>query len=171
MKEYPKNTAYLIYKDGRIYSKRFKKFLTPKLNWDGYHRIQIWKDGKCRMVSWHRIIAETFIPNPENKPFINHIDGNKQNNSVYNLEWCTQKENIEHAIKNKLYHVTQLNQGKVPVDMLDTNGSFIKRFNSQLEAGEFIKRHPSSIGRCCKFPEKYKSCGGYKWRYSKTSND
>ncbi len=99
-KEYPNNTNYIVYDDGRIYSKRFKKFLTPKLNWDGYHRIQIWKDNKCHMVGWHRIVAETFLDNPYNKPVVNHKNGIKTDNRVENLEWCTQSENIQHSWKN-----------------------------------------------------------------------
>ena len=97
-KEYPLNTNYIAYEDGRIYSKRMKKFLTPKVNHDGYHRIQIWKNNKCNMIQWHKVIAETFLPKPSEKhTVVNHKDGDKTNNVVDNLEWVTQKENIAHA--------------------------------------------------------------------------
>lgn len=97
-KGYPLNTNYIAYKDGKIYSKRMHKFLTPKNNYDGYKRIRIWEDNKCSMVQWHRVIAETFIPKPSEKHnIVNHKDGNKSNNRVDNLEWVTQKENIRHA--------------------------------------------------------------------------
>ena len=102
-KEYPLNTNYIAYEDGRIYSKGKKKFLTPKLNYDGYHRIQIWKNNKCRMIQWHKVIAETFLPKPSDKhSVVNHKDGNKTNNNVNNLEWVTQQQNIQHAWKNGL---------------------------------------------------------------------
>ena len=76
LKEYPKNNNYLVSENGEIFSKRFNKKLTPKVNWDGYFRIQIWKNNKCKFVSWHRVVAETFIPNPNNLPCVNHKDGN-----------------------------------------------------------------------------------------------
>lgn len=102
-KEYPLNTNYVAFTDGRIYSKRMKKFLTPKINYDGYHRIQIWKNNKCKMIQWHKVIAETFIPKPSEKHnVVNHKDGNKTNNNVNNLEWVTQKDNIAHAWRTGL---------------------------------------------------------------------
>lgn len=102
-KEYPLNTNYIVYEDGRIYSKRRGKFLTPKMNYDGYHRIQIWKDNKSKYVAWHRVVAETFLSKPSEKHnVINHKDGNKTNNNVNNLEWVTQQENIQHAWKTGL---------------------------------------------------------------------
>lgn len=161
-KEYPFNKNYIVYDDGRIYSKRFKKFLTPKVNHDGYHRIQIWKDNKCKYIAWHRIIAETFIPNPKNKPVINHIDGDKTNNYVSNLEWCTQSENIQHAFK------TGLSKTK-PVDMLDMEGNYLMSFKSAIEAGEYINRHGCGITKCCKGTQTH--VNNFKWRYSETSND
>lgn len=66
-------------------------------NLDSYIDFGLWKDGKCKQVPLHRLVAEAFIPNPENKPFVNHIDGNKRNNKVDNLEWVTCGENNEHA--------------------------------------------------------------------------
>ena len=97
-KEYPLNTNYIVYEDGRIYSKRKNKFLTPKVNWDGYHRLQIHNKGKVKMIGWHRIVAETFLSKPSEKHnVVNHKDGNKTNNNVNNLEWVTQKQNIKHA--------------------------------------------------------------------------
>ena len=64
--------------------------------------VGLWKNRKRKMCQVHRLIAQTFIPNPENKPDINHLDGNPLNNNVDNLAWCTKSENIQHAIKNGL---------------------------------------------------------------------
>lgn len=68
----------------------------------GYCLLKLVKNGVEKHVFVHRLVAETFISNPNNLPEVNHIDGNKENNCVDNLEWCTEKENISHAIKNKL---------------------------------------------------------------------
>lgn len=69
----------------------------------GYLRVTLWKNNKGKSFYIHRLIALHFIINPENKEQINHIDGDKLNNSISNLEWCTNKENINHSIKNKLW--------------------------------------------------------------------
>ena len=68
----------------------------------GYYRCCLSKNGNNKTVKVHRIVAETFIPNPNNLAQVNHIDGNKQNNNVDNLEWCSQSENMKHAYKNGL---------------------------------------------------------------------
>lgn len=68
----------------------------------GYGRVELWKNNKGRKFRVHRLVAETFIPNPLGKEQVNHIDGNKKNNCVSNLEWVTPKENIRHAIENNL---------------------------------------------------------------------
>jgi len=69
---------------------------------DTHIQVQLWRDGRFKQFELHRLIAEVFIPNPENKPQINHIDGNKRNNVISNLEWCTPQENTLHALRTGL---------------------------------------------------------------------
>lgn len=68
----------------------------------GYFSILLMKETKRKLFYIHRLIALTFINNPENKKYVNHIDGNKLNNKLENLEWCTASENIQHSLKNRL---------------------------------------------------------------------
>jgi len=89
---------YEITRDGRIINKRWKREVKPRPNDKGYLRVCI--AGKFRFV--HRMVAEKYVPNPDNKPQVNHIDGNKLNNSADNLEWVTNMENRQHAIKHGL---------------------------------------------------------------------
>jgi hypothetical protein len=81
-------------KNNRFFKGRVLKSYLDK---DGYPTTIMSNKNKKRVIHVHRLVAETFIPNPENKGTVNHIDGNKQNNRVGNLEWCTQLENIRHA--------------------------------------------------------------------------
>ncbi len=171
--DYPKNTKYIVYEDGRIYSKRYNKFLTPKRNWDGYLRIQIWENATCHMIYWHRVIAETFLPNPDNKPCVNHKDGNKQNNHVDNLEWCTQQENIKHAYETGLSTHRPRNWDVLSraVDQLDLDGNYIRTFPSIIEAKRQLNLSGSGINNVCKGKKNYNTAGGFKWRYSEKCND
>jgi hypothetical protein len=93
-------------------------------------------------TGFHRIIAHTFIPNPENKPYVNHKDGNTRNNMLSNLEWSTQKENMQHAISTGLINddtrASGVEKHKVPVYQLELDGSIFKRFDSLVAAESYI---------------------------------
>lgn len=163
-------TNYLIYDDGRIYSKTRKKFMTYKIMKDGYVRMEMYKDKKPRMFNVHRMVAEVFIPNPENKPFVNHKDGNKQNNNVDNLEWVTQKENIEHAFRTGLSHHQEKNTGVLckKINQYDSNMNLIKQWPSIIEIYRSLGYYRYNISNACKNKKIYKNCF---WRFNTTSND
>lgn len=88
---------YLICEDGRIYSKKAKRIMSAHLMKNGYVHINLSRDNKKYGFYVHRLVAEAFIPNPNNLPQVNHIDENKENNHKANLEWCTQKYNNNHG--------------------------------------------------------------------------
>lgn len=91
---------YRISNFGNVYSCRRKKLLHPATSYsDGYALVLLYKDGVNKMKGVHRLVAEAFIPNPNNLPIVDHIDGNKHNNHVLNLEWVTQKENVRRCIE------------------------------------------------------------------------
>lgn len=120
------DTPYLVYDDGSVYDELHKHFVKEYLNNGGYPTVSfsLWIDGKMRSKRFlsHRLVAQLFIPNPENKAYVNHIDGNKQNNQVSNLEWATPSENNIHAIKHNL---------RKPVAGEDVH--FAKYTNEQIE--------------------------------------
>lgn len=84
---------------------RHSQIMSPKLDDKGYYQITLCQNGKHRSFSLHRLLGRHFIPNPNNLPCINHIDGNPRNNSLDNLEWCTYQENTIHAYKIGLCEV------------------------------------------------------------------
>lgn len=93
---------YLVTVFGNIYSFKSSKWLKPQINKFGYLHVGLYKNGNINPKAVHRLVAETFIPNPDNKPCVNHKDGIKTNNCVNNLEWATYSENHKHAFKMDL---------------------------------------------------------------------
>lgn len=91
-------SGYTIREDGQIKS-RFGRLIKQQAGNTGYLRVELWTNGKGKKYLLHRLIAEKFIPNPDGKPVVNHIDGNKQNNAIENLEWVTRSENQLHAYR------------------------------------------------------------------------
>jgi hypothetical protein len=147
---------YYIFPDGRIYSKNFHIFMKQFLHINGYYIINI--NGKNHMV--HRLVARYFIPNPENKPLVNHKDGNKLNNNVENLEWVTHQENTQHASDTGLigHH-----KNYKAVIQYNINHEEIARYPSCKEAGEKTGCKPSCVASACSGTKK--SAGVFIWRF------
>lgn len=141
------------------------KQLKPKRNWDGYLRIQLWKDCKAVYVSIHRLVAQSFIDNPEDKPFVNHKNGIKDDNRVENLEWVSQKENIQHAWETGLAKSPFNNGNSKAIDQYDLNNNYLKTFPSTMEIERQLKINHSYISLACKNGGLNKVLGGYKWKY------
>lgn len=99
MKKHPEFSDYIIYEDGKVYSLKVNRFLKPYERPDGY--ITTYIDDYFKRV--HRLVAETYIPNPDNLPEVNHKDCDKSNNHVSNLEWVTSKQNKQHARDHGIY--------------------------------------------------------------------
>ena len=138
-------------------------------NGKGYLCIELKdKNGKYHFCGVHRLVAVAFIENPDNKPQINHIDGNKKNNIVENLEWCTNGENQVHAYKMGLNRVTgRAGKKKRPVLQIDPKtGNVVKEYPSVAEAGRAMGcKNPCNIGGVCRNAYGRKTIAGYYWRY------
>jgi hypothetical protein len=106
MKEIEGHEGYFVYENGDVWTTKRNRLLNKSYN-NGYAKIIIKKDGVHHNKTVHRLVALAFIPNPENKPQVNHIDGNKANNHVSNLEWVNGSENNKHAFKLGLMRVTE----------------------------------------------------------------
>ena len=104
MRQLKDNPNYLVTVDGKVFSLHSMRFLTLHKNDNGYLRVKI--DGKLCYI--HRLVAKTYLPNPENKATVNHMDGDKYNNMLCNLEWATSSENMKHACDTGLKPVSEL---------------------------------------------------------------
>ena len=162
---------YIVNKKGE--RKHFTEKYLAQVSRRDYLGVTLSKNNKSKMFSTHILVAETFIPNPENKPEINHIDGNKQNNKVDNLEWCTRSENELHAYKNGLANPSDRQKQAAKkyakenyskkVVQYSLNGEFIKEWNSMHDVWRELGIRPSYICRCCKGLRR-QTCG-YIWKY------
>ena len=164
MVEQFKNTVgydgYMVSNLGRVFSKKTDQFLKQTPNAKGYYRVELCVEGKAKNVAVHRLVAETFLSNPNNLPIINHKDENKQNNCVENLEWCTHIYNSNYG----LCQVKKAEHKKKPVLQLSlTTGEIVRRFESLKEAEEHGFNH-SNVSACCN--GRKKSAYGFCWKLS-----
>lgn len=143
---------YAVTSCGKVWSYYSKKFLKPGATNNGYLQVILYKDGKMKHYKIHRLVAEAYIPNPENLPEINHKDENKTNNCLQNLEWCDHKYNINYG--------TKIDRQKKPILQYDLDGNFIREWPSASDVGKEVS---AAICNCLKGNRK--SAYGFKWVY------
>lgn len=131
------------------------KILKNDLRKDGYLQVHLVKKGKMKNYLVHRLVAETFIPNCDKLPEVNHINEIKSDCRTENLEWCNKKYNMNYG--NRPY------RNALKVQQLDKENNILATFNSIREAGRINNLNQSHITKCCK--GQLKTTGGYRWRY------
>lgn len=139
---------YLITTCGKVWSLKSKRFLKNQTDRYGYYYVHLQTKGKEKKYKIHRLVALAYIPNPENKPQVNHIDGNKLNNSVSNLEWVTAKENTEHAWKTGLQKMTDEQRAKISSTRIRNRLS--KGKNNPMYGKKFSDEHREKISASLK---------------------
>ena len=137
------------------------KEMKQRMDHRGYLRILLRKDGKVCGHKVHRLVLEHFAPMVSGKHMVNHIDGNKTNNHISNLEWVTSKENLIHAYRTGLRDVSNIS---IPVEQIDRSGVMVRRFSSAMDAQRVTGINNSGINKCCQM--KAKKAGGYGWKYA-----
>lgn len=160
---------YEISDTGIIKSK--DKLLKFGNNGNGYLFVHLSKNGSVNRFYVHRLVASTFIPNPENKGIVNHKDGNKSNNCVSNLEWCSQKENIQHARKTGLVKITEETRKKISSSkkgklnphhrcVICVETGMI--FDTIKQASDYLGFHKTAVSNAIL---KKRTSGGYHFKY------
>ena len=167
---------YKVSNFGKILSLNYRntgksELMNPGTNTKGYLQVKLWKNGEYKKCYVHRLIAETFLPNPENKPEVNHIDEDKTNNFVFlnedgsvdkeksNLEWKSHRDNLNHGTRNE--RISKALSKRVL--QLSLSGDLIREWESTRECERNGFNH-SAVSRCCngKLPH-YK---GFLWMFA-----
>ena len=166
-------------KDNRYNNKKW--ILKQYEDKNGYMYVTLQKDKKRKTIKVHRLVAEHFIENKNNYPCVNHIDSNRKNNDASNLEFCTHKQNMEHAVKNHRFdNMAKINSERMKGNKLngyiyaneitkkkiiqcDLNNNFIKEYQSISEASKQTGITITSISYCAN--NKRKSGGDYLWHF------
>lgn len=149
----------VIDKNGKKYFKR-GRLLIPGRTTNGYHTVGLTK--KVRALSLHRLVAETFIPNPDNKPCVDHINTVKTDNRAENLRWVTHSENMLNSLTRKRI---KNNGHQKKVYQYDLKGNFLKEFDSITEASESVNAQVCQISACCQ--GRVQSSNGFQWSFEK----
>ena len=138
---------YAVTSCGKVWSYKSKKFLKPASDKKGYFKVVLYKNGKCKNYKIHRLVAEAYIPNPDNLPQVDHIDNDKTHNYINNLQWITNRNNVRKG-RNK------------PILQYDLNGNFIREWECANDVGREVQSH---ICACAK--GKLSTAYGYIWKY------
>lgn len=141
-------TNYDVLDDGRIWSKYTNKFLTFKVAKNGYLQCTLTKDKKHYGFLVHRVIAQCYIPNPNNLETVDHINNDKTDNRVENLRWMTRRENTTRAVSRAVLCV-------------ETGKTYL----NAVEAGKETGIHFGNIRRVCKGDKYRKRAGGFQWKF------
>lgn len=144
---------YAVTENGEVWSYKTKRFLKFGKHRNGYLQVALWTNNKPKYYFVHRLVAEAFIPNPNNFPQVNHKDENKTNNCVDNLEWCDRKYNCNYGTRGER---CGKNFGQ-PVRCIETNTIYWSAKEAQRQTGIW----ETLIRRCCR--QESKTVGGYHW--------
>lgn len=155
MKDHPN---YIIFDDGKVYSKLSHRYLKPSVHRDGYFCVKLY-DGEDKKEHFiHVLVARNFIPRVKGKKKVNHKDGVKTNNNANNLEWVTLKDNTDHA-----YNTGLIKKYNKPVDQYTTNGDYVKTYPSVKDAALELGVRKEHFSAVCN--GKYKTCQGYIFKF------
>lgn len=147
---------YAITSCGKVWSYKRKKFLKTDKNSKGYARVYLFKNNVGKKLAIHKLVAMAYIPNPDNLPQVNHKDENKENNSLNNLEWCTNKYNSNYGTRNERAAKAKMKK----VLCVELN----RIFDSELQAEKELKICVSRSSGCCS--GKFNTAGGYHWCFA-----
>lgn len=151
-------SRYSVSNTGKVRNDKRNANLTPAIDKDGYERVSL---GRKPLKYVHRLVAEAFIPNPQNKTQVNHINGVKNDNRVDNLEWCTPSENQfhrYHILKKSASVVKAHESAKRPIKCVELNAVY----GSISEAASLLCVNACSISNC--IHGRRKTAGGYHWQ-------
>lgn len=151
---------YQVSNRGRVMNLETGKVLKNRSNNHGYPYVALPKgDGKSKNMLVHRLVAEAFIPNPLNLSQVNHIDENKRNNNVSNLDWVTASQNMRHSA----------HQMSCKINQLTLDGELINTWDSSMQIERELGFNQGNIIKCCKRYKNYSHVGGFKWEYADLS--
>lgn len=154
-------------KNGSTQRKRVR-LLKGDITIHGYKRVTLFdENGITKKYAVHGLVAQAFIPNPKNKEEVNHINENKTDNRVSNLEWVTSSENCNYGTRNERISATHIRKGNYqakPVIMFTLDGKELDYFNSSEEVQRKLGIGATNVSRVCRGIRN--TAGGYKWRYA-----
>lgn len=152
---------YKVSNFGNVLSIRRNKLLTPYIDHNGYIKVVLSLNGQSHKAV-HRLMAEAFIPNPDNKPYIDHINTIRGDNRLENLRWVTSKENNNNPISIENSKLGQSHKF-TPILQFSLSGELLNEYPSQREAARVTGVGRTSIRKCCQGT--YHTAGGFKWKY------